>query len=220
MYAKRSSRVALIVSLAASLINGTVWAQAAISPCGPLETHYGPFDYRNQKNYLGVVEQHHFSPQVEALIGGDTSVHIGGDLDYTLKAFPNHHRALLSLMRLGEKMHSPQPMGMTYSVECYFERALRFRPNDTTVRMIYASYLNKNRRGAEATQQLKQASDAAGDNPFTHYNLGLLYLEQENYPLALAHAHTAYALGFTRPELREQLQLRGKWKEPMNQVAK
>ena len=214
MYLRRSPRLVFFVTLAASLISGMGWAQTAISPCGPLENQYGPFDYRNQKNYLGVVEQHHFTPQVEALVGGSSSVHVGEDLDYTLRAFPNHHRALLSLTRLGEKTHSSQPIGLPYSVECYFERALRFRPKDTTVRMIYASYLYKDQRGAQAKQQLDLAAAVAGDNPFTHYNLGLLYLEQENYPLALAHAHKAYALGFTQPALREQLQLRGKWKEP------
>lgn len=214
MRPRRTPLPVLKHTLAAALISSASWAPAAAASCGPLENQYGPFDYVTQKSRLGVVEQHHFTPQVEALIKGATSVSASEDIDYTLRAFPNHHRALLSLVRLAEKKRSSQPVGLGYSVECYFERALRFRPKDSTVRMIYASYLFKDQRDAQANQQLELAAVAAGGNPFTHYNIGLLYLERQNYAQALIHAHKAYAQGFPQPMLREQLQLQGKWKEP------
>lgn len=188
-------------------------AAAPASGCGTLDNPYGPFDYQTQKNKLSIVEQYHFTPQVEGLVGGKSSVNIGMDLEYTLRAFPNHHRALAALVRLGERQRSPQPTGASYSIDCFFERALRFRPQDTTARLLYANYLFKNQRAPDALQQMDAASAVAGDNPFTHYNLGLIYLERQHYDKALEHAHRAYALGFAQPGLREQLQRLGKWQE-------
>jgi hypothetical protein len=198
----------------ALLLAAGVHAQTAVSGCGPLDNPYGPFDYRNQKNKLDIVEKFHFTPSVESLVSGKSTVNVGGDLDYTLRAFPNHHRALMAMVRLGDKLKSPQPPGVGYSIECYFERALRFRPDDSTVRMLYATYLSKGAREPEALQQLEQAATHAGDNPFTHYNLGLVYFDLRHYDLALAQAHLAYGLGFTQPALRERLQRVGKWKDP------
>lgn len=197
-----------------------LFAQPAMSGCGPLDNPYGPFDYRNQKNKLDIVEKFHFTANVESLVSGRSTVNVGGDLDYTLRAFPNHHRALMAMMRLGEKLKSPQPPGVGYAVECYFERALRFRPDDSTVRMLYATYLSKGARDPEAMKQLEQASANAGDNPFTHYNIGLIYFDLHQYDLALTQAHLAYGLGFTQPALRERLERVGKWKEAPEPVAK
>lgn len=189
-------------------------AQSNFSPCGSLDNPYGPFDYRLQKGKLSIVEQYHFTPNVENLVTGKSSTYVGGDLDYTLRASPNHHRALMAMMRLGEKQKTPQPQGLSYSVECYFERALRFRSDDSIARMIYATFLFKNKREAEAIKQLGLASESAGDNPFTHYNIGLIYLDLKKYDLALVQAHKTYGLGFVQPALREQLKKLGKWKEP------
>lgn len=203
------TRLAVACSLCA-----TALAETASSPCGPLENPYGPYDYQTQKHKLSVVEQYHFTPQVEGLVGGRTSHDVGSDLDYTLKAFPNHYRALMAVVRLSEKQRSPHPTGMPYPVDCYFERALRFRPADSTARMIYATYLFKTNQIIAGDHQLSLAAAGAGDNAFTHYNIGLIYLERQRYALALASAHKAYGLGFVQPGLRDQLQLRGKWKEP------
>ena len=195
-----------------------VFAQASRNVCGELSNAYGPYDYRSDRDKLPIVEIAHFTPEVEALMRGLTSL-IGGDIDYTLRAFPNHHRALLAMMRLGERMKSVQPAGAKYTVDCYFQRAVRFKPDDTTTRMLFANYLNKNGRAAEANQQMEQTLALAGDNPFTHYNAGLVFMDLKNYEKALQQAHTAYAMGFTRPELREALKKVGKWVEPPADAA-
>ena len=198
------------------------WAQPAGLACGSLsqgQGGYGPYNYRTDKPKLGVVEQYHFSSAVEALVRGDTSTLPGSDLDYTLRAFPNHHRALMSMMRYGEKMKSPKPPGTHYSVECYFDRALRFRSNDTIVRMIYATFLSKNARAPEAIQQLEQATVSAADNGFSHYNIGLIYFDLKDYDKALLQAHKAIALGFLQTALRDQLQSVGRWTEPAELAA-
>lgn len=186
-------------------------AHAQVPACGALKNGFGPFDYITDKDKLPIVEQHHFTPEVEMLLKGHTSVAIGSDLDYTLRAFPNHHRALLAMGRLGARLRTPQPAGAAYTVACYFERALRFRPQDTTARLLYAHYLFQSQRRQDALEQMDVAAQEAADNPFTHYNMGLMYLENQLYEQAREHAHKAYDLGFTQPGLREQLERLGHW---------
>jgi len=189
--------------------------QAQVAACGVLAPpgQYGPYDYRNDRDKLPIVDNSHFTPEIEALIPRGNNP-VGADIDYTLRAFPNHHRALLATVRLGEKLKSPQPYGLRWTIDCYFDRAIRFRPDDAIVRMIFAKYLNKRSRRPEALQQLSQAVRLAADGGFTHYNAGLIYLEMQEYDLAVAEAHKALSLGFERPELRDRLMAAGKWKEP------
>lgn len=194
----------------------TSFSQTGESACGPIASSFGPFDYRTERgNNLNLVESAHFTPAVEAVIKGNTGP-IGGDLNYTLITFPNHHRALISTMRYGEKMKSPNPPGMRYSVECYFDRAIRWRADDVIVRMIYAMYLKKANRTADALAQLDIAATYAEgkDNAFTHYNLGLNYFDLNEYKKSLIQAHKAYELGFIQQDLKNQLEKVGKWKEP------
>ena len=199
------------VALACCAASASSWAQ---SGCGPLQNAFGPFDYRIEKgNSLHLVESAHFTAPVEALIKGNAG-YLGQDLDYTLRAFPNHHRALMSMMRYWEKTKSPQPSDLRYSIECYFQRALQFKPDDTTARLIYATLLGKQSRQAEAVQQVDTAEKYAKDNAFTHYNVGLVYFDLKQYDKSLAQAHIASEMGFSQTGLRDQLQAIGKWKEP------
>jgi tetratricopeptide (TPR) repeat protein len=182
--------------------------------CGSLssEGQYGPYDYRSDRDKLPIVLNAHFTPEVEALIRGKSGT-LGGDIDYTLRAIPNNHRALIAMMRLGEKEKTPQPRGSRYTIACWFERAVAFRPDDSVVRMIYSSYLSTNGREADANAQLELAAAQAKDNPLTHYNIGLHYFDMKNYDKALTHAHKAMSLGFPRTELSDQLRQAGKWTE-------
>lgn len=203
------ARMGIALALAGA---GAVSAQ---NSCGSLENAFGPFDYRVERGpNLRIVEGAHFTAQVEALVRGQTAVSPSGDLDYTLRAFPNHHRALMAVMRFGEKSKSPQPRDLRYSIECYFDRALRFKSDDVIVRMIFATFLSANQRAPEAQAQLEKATELAKDNPFTHYNIGLIYLSMKAYDKALAQAHVAYGMGFTQTALKDGLVAAGKWTEP------
>ena len=163
-------------------------AQQSDSGCGnPFVNAYGPLDYLVTPNRK-IVEDYHFTPQVESLVSGQSST-LGGDIDYTLRVFPNHHRALISMMNLGAKLKTPQPTGAHFTVECYFKRALQFRPDDVIARMIYAKYLASNRRNREATAQLEYATRLAKEDAFTQYNAGLIYFEMGEFDKALLQAH-------------------------------
>jgi len=215
--AARRSRWSLHAALFAIIVLSCDMVTAQVSPqvCGSLDNgSNGPFDYLKVRDFrLKNVETFHFTPVVEALIRGQSTTEPAGDLIYVLKAFPNHHRALDAMARLGKKLGTLNPPGMP-PIECYFERALRFQPDDVVARMLYASFLLVNRRGADADKQLEAVVSAAGDNPFTHYNAGLIYFDNKNYDQALIQAHRAYGMGFGQTKLREQLQSVGKWVEP------
>lgn len=211
---KRGWRLcALPVAVAA--LTWTVAAQAQpASICGDPFTNSGngPWDYRTGKASFKIVEDFHFTPKVEALISGQSGL-LGGDLDYTLRAVPNHHRALLAVSRLSERMKVTTIPNMRYSVDCWFDRALRFRPDDTTVRMLWAQQLMKTGRQEQAAAHLEEVARSSPDNGFTQYNVGLLFFDLKNYERALEQAHRAEALGFQRPELKQRLIQAGKWRE-------
>lgn len=181
--------------------------------CGVLHRpdFMAPMDYRtDEKKLLKNVELNHFAPNVESLTR-PMFQYFGSDISYTLHAFPNHPRALLTLIRLSEKERTDQPKGLPYSVDCFMRRALRFRPDDTIVRMIYVKYMIKKGRLQEANDQLEYVGRKAdSDNPLTQMNVGLLYLEAKDYDKALAQQQKLEAMGFPDQELKRQLAAAGK----------
>ncbi len=184
--------------------------------CGDLRNgQVGPWDYRTSTaESRKIVEDYHFTPQVEGLAGGESTAFVGGDIDYLLRAYPNHARGLLALTRLAAK-EGDRPKGSRYTVECWFDRATRFAPNDGAVHMLYGLYLLKKGRKEDAVKSLELAREfGSADDPNLNYNLGLAYLEVGEYEKSLAHAHKAYALGFPLPGLKNRLQRANKWREP------
>lgn len=210
-----ASGLTLVVALA---VPTAARAQSGVNQCGSVANAYGPFDYRKDRDKLAVVEAHHFTPEVEALIRGKSST-IGGDLDYTLRAFPNHHRALLAALKQGRQLKSDKTHGMNYTIECYFDRAIRFKSDDSVVRVLYAMYLQDKNRLTEAESQLDQAVGHAGENPFSHFNIGLMFYELKRYEKAAKQARQAQAMGFPRTDLIELLRKAGHWTEPAEPAA-
>jgi len=191
------------------------FAAADVGPGCTLESSYGPFDYRKAtKSERELVERFHFTSDIEMLKHGSSGSSIPGpDINYTLTVFPNHPRALKSMMDLGFREKKDRPQGVRFTIECYFDRAMRFTPDDETVKVLYAVYLQRSGKNAAALEVLSKVSAEAGENANIQYNLGLLYLELGRYDEALQHAHAAYRLGFTLPGLRNRLVRAGKWKD-------
>jgi TPR repeat protein len=197
-------RTALLAALALSS------ASHAGEFCGKIENHYGPFDYRTDKDKLPIVEHAHFTEEVEQGIKGNTDL-LGGDLDYTLRAFPNHHRALATLVRVALRDKTVQLEKTKYPVECYFDRAHRLAPDDGIAWGIYGTYLYGVGRYDEALAIYKQALSLAPDDPAINYNLGLAYAKKKDFAKANEYAHKAYELGYPLPGLKNQLVKAGKW---------
>lgn len=208
MKVKHVSVILIAVAFGAS---ATVHAQNE-GVCGPLTNGYGPFDYRSSKAQLKIVEDFHFTPDVESLKKGNTGA-VGGDLDYTLRASPNHHRALVSMVNLALKSKSQKVVGAHYTVDCYFDRAFRFAKDDGAVRIIYGVYLYRLGNKADARKVLEDARKLEDDNPNLHYNLAFVYLDLGDKAKALESAQRAYALGAQLPGLRNKLKSLGIWKD-------
>ncbi|WP_457427753.1 hypothetical protein [Roseateles sp. P5_E7] len=193
-----------------------VSAQKAPAPAGCPQypgNHFGPFDYRTApQQQRDIVEDFHFTPQVEQLRAGMTGP-IGGDVSYTLGAFPNHPRAIVAMMRLSERLKEDPVPAAKMSLECYFLRGIRFAPDDLVWRMQFALFLISRNRMREAVEAVDQVVAAAGDNGFTHFNAGMVYFDMKEYDKALLQAQRAMALGFTRSELQARLASVGRWTE-------
>lgn len=191
--------------------------------CGDLTNAFGPFDYQDPSVRQGtsppllLVESAHFTPSVETLIKGNTTVDPIGDLDYTLRAFPNHHRALYSISKyeLRERQKAQQ-RNQPYiphtsrerfpaTAECYFDRAIRWRPNDPNVRLIYGIHLHRTGKLNEALSQYQLSEKIQPKSADLNYNMGLLYFDLKQYDLARKYAQKAYQLGYPLPGLRKKL---------------
>ena len=181
--------------------------------CGnPFVNHFGPFDYRTASEATKhLVESFHFNPETEQLKMGFGTGYPAGDIAYTLHVFPNHPRALMAMARLALRDKTPHPKYAAFSVECYFDRAIRFRPDDYNVYLVYGIYLMDAGKTQDAVQQLERAAELSKDNANVHYNLGLAYFTLKDYEKSLNHAQRAYALGFPLPGLRNKLEKAGKW---------
>ena len=192
----------------------------AANYCGALENAYGPFDYTDGENqpHLALVEIAHFTPSVEHLTKGNTGT-LGGDLAYTLRVFPNHHRALMAIGKLALRDKKLRPDGAGYSVDCFFDRAIRFKPDDGIVHMVYGIYFSQSGNLEKAIDQLELAVKLEPENANINYNLGLLYMKKKNYEQARIHAKKAYQLGFSLPGLKNMLSAAGKWSEPPGQTG-
>lgn len=198
-------------------------AQGLPSDCGTLDNAVGPFDYNDPihlnpgagVDYLGLVNGAHFTPDVENLIRGMSSVDPLDDLDYTLRAFPNYHRALYAMARY-HLLHGLNKKGR-YTVDCWFERAIAFVPTDPQVRLIYGIFLARIGKRDAAVTQYTMALQLGGNMPEAHYNLGLVYTDLGKYEVANEHAVRAYELGYPLPGLRNRLIAAGVWKEIENE---
>lgn len=171
----------------------------------------GPVDYRTVSPYtIAFVEVRHFTREVELLKRGKKAT-VEGDLHYTLFTFPNHPRALRSVAELLRRTKGVVPPDLVYGFDCWFDRAISYRPDDVDVRIVFASELIKTGNMEGAREQATEIQRLLGDNPRFHYNLGLIYFDLKEYDRALALAKKAYSMGVTFPGLRDKLTRAGKW---------
>lgn len=221
-------KTSLLLTTLALLAHGLAQAgdpAAARTPslCGELKNAYGPYDYRRASteftSQIHLVESAHFTSEVERGIRGVTST-IGGDLDYTLRAFPNHPRALATLSRVALKDKRVVLDKMHWPVECYFDRALRFAPDDATVRGTYGHYLYARGQIDLAVVMFTKAFEIEPENATINYNLALGLLKQKQYEKANYHAQRAYALGFPLPGLKNMLREANKWDDTVDSGIK
>jgi tetratricopeptide (TPR) repeat protein len=158
------------------------------------------------------INRNHLDPAVELLNKRDVSRNVISDLSFILNHWPNHYPALQALIRykLGGGDEDRDPYR---SVECYFEIALQFVPNDANVLVLYGIYRYKSGDSDRAELYWKQALQNDPNSADAHYNLGLLYVEESRFRDALEHATKAYDLGYPLPGLKGKLIRAGYWKQ-------
>lgn len=209
----------IVVGATMLLLTRGAAAQLGID-CGSLDNAYGPYDYSNashRRERLGIVEWAHFGPSVQNLKLQPQGNPLVGDLDYTLRAFPNHHKALYAAIRYEFSDNPDHRQPMPYTVDCYMQRAVTWRPDDGNVRLLYGIYKSRIDDLDGAKLMFAEAERLMPDSAEVHYNVGLVLAKAGEYEEALRHAHTAYALGHPMPGLRNILQRAGQWKDPATQ---
>lgn len=179
--------------------------------CGELTNAYGPYDYTNYSDLVEkwpIVEAGHFNSNVENLVSGMTGT-IMTDLEYALRAFPNHSRVLWSMAQLHIRENTSKLPGGKYSIDCWFDRAIRMNPSNPDARYIYAMYLHRVKQYDNAMTRYMEALELKPDYAEAHYNVALLYLSRDQLDQATMHATKAYQLGFPLPGLQRKLAKRG-----------
>jgi tetratricopeptide (TPR) repeat protein len=156
------------------------------------------------------VEGAHFTRGVEALVRGKTGRDPYGDIDYALRAWPNHHRALNTITRYYFREKDAWDR-RKLPPECYFQRALNFAPDDATTHMLYGIYLQKAGKLKSAEENYKKALDIEPEHAQANYNYGLLLVKLKQYEKAKELAKKAYGQSFPLPGLKDMLSSVGYW---------
>jgi|CXWL01.1.fsa_nt_gi tetratricopeptide (TPR) repeat protein len=196
------------------------WVGNDLKGLGCVHTQgYGPFDYTKRHSispeHLELVEGAHFKPDVENLIEGPhrSSDSPWPDLDYTLRAWPNHPRALLTMIRFQEQVNrkitkhkAPVP------AECYLQRAIHFSPEDPVPYALYGYYLRKLGRLEDANKYFLKATELAPEDAKLAYSYSLLLIDMKKYDDALKYGQLAYKLGNPPVSLKNKLIKLGVWK--------
>lgn len=200
--------------------NNAEWVGNHLSgePCQGRAPNYGPFDYSKRvtpnPGNLSIVEHAHFTADVENLIKGNTSGTPAGDLDYTLIAWPNHHRALLTVINYQlNYLNKLSKHGPDNSPECYLQRAIHFSPEDPVSYSLYGHYLRKIGRFNEAVKFYEKSLALDPDNSKFAYSFSLLLIDLKRYEDALKFAKIAYQDKRAPKGLKEKLKKLGVWQD-------
>jgi Flp pilus assembly protein TadD len=213
-----SASLKILLFAVVALHAGTATAQQPGElDCGSLENSVGPYSYHSTEavalQFKANVESNHFNRTVRSLQGGQTAVGPMADLDYVLRAFPNHPEALMLVARYQAEGGS---RGVFRSADCYFQRARLFTPDDPVMHMLYAIYLTQKKQDERALESYEEALKLSPDYAEAHYNIGLLLVKLGRLDAAKVHAEKAYAAGYPLDGLRRQLVRRGVWNGASN----
>lgn len=212
-----------------------VFAQASV--CGELKNFadVGPWDYADPSSSAPTgadpmgrikrVENVHFHPEMKNLNTKMYSIdRLTAEIHYTLRVFPNHPDALNSMSRLEKQAGGKLPQSSAtiftplVSSHCFFDRAIRFRPEDKKVHLVYAMHLHRNGKLKEALGQYELSEKLGEDSSSFNYSFGLLYADLKNWEKAFEYAHKAYSSGLDLPGLRQKLERAGyKIQSPVRQ---
>ncbi len=214
-----STLILALITYATNATSSAPWIGQTLNglPCNGGGQGYGPFDWtklENKKNWP-VVEHSHFTPEVENHIKG-VGGYIPNDLDYAIRAFPNHHQVLLSIIRYQFKLDQKlltENRGLVSPVECYLQRAIHFSPKDSASHALYGYYLHKKNHLEEAAKVYAAALSIDNDNPKIAYSYALLLIDMKQFEKAAQIGKIAYQDKNTPKKLMQKLKELGVWSD-------
>ncbi len=214
---RRPLTCAALLMLASTVSPNLLAATASEPNQCLLQPHY--YDYRDNSprtlNWKKKVLGAHFTKSVQRGRAGNGGSLIG-ELEYVLKQFPNHPKALFMMANEQQKpgFKRSKPMRVDYyydTVDCFFQRALTVAPDDPAVYLVRAIVLHRAKNYTAAEQDYLKALSFNPDHTEAHYNLGLLYLDKKLFDKAKEHADRAYELGYPLNGLRRKLAAAGRY---------
>jgi len=211
----------LFIPFYVSADNSVPWVGSTLdgSPCMGTLHGVGPFDYTDEKlrkdpTKLAIVEGRHFTSDVENLIKGETSTTPEGDLNYTLTSWPNHHRALISIINYQLKIKNKlMPGKLNSPPECYLQRAIYFSPKDAVIYSLYGYYLHKVNKLENSIKYYERAMELSPDNSKISYSYSLLLINLKRYDEAVKYAKIAYQDSHAPKGLKQKLQKLQMWSD-------
>jgi len=221
MYCLNVKPLNFTVLFVTSILASTLSAQAIApwvgvtlnnAPCRGGGQGAGPYDYLRTDQYIShmkKVDLAHFSANVEQLKGASKGRGRNPlpDLDYTLRAIPNHHRALNTAIRYHARVTSS---GVSYSlrspVECYLQRAINFSPKDASAMALYAIFLHKQGQYDQAEHWYQNAEALSPTDLQIKYNYGLLLIKLDKLEDARNMANFVYQHGYPLQGLKKILE--------------
>ncbi len=186
----------------------------------------GPWDYTvREPKYRWLVEdvtKNHIDKDTKSQLRAKkprVSLLFGG-IVYTLDRVPNHYEALrlfsVVIPKFGRERYDRimqvvqasgnRPYEFPASPECFFERAINWRPRDPALYLLYGIFLHKTGELESARELYDAAVKLAPKWAEAHYNLGLLLVELEQYDAAAEQEEIARKLGYPLTGLRKMLQ--------------
>jgi tetratricopeptide (TPR) repeat protein len=179
-----------------------------IQPCEPFDPNgvYHDINETSDQVLRGTVERNHFTKPVETLQRGTTAP-LPRDIAFVLRYFPNHYRALNAMGRwqLQNKLDIGDSESPVWTADCYFRRAIDYRPDDWKIHFIYGIYLHGAKRLNEASHEYTAAEENGAEGAEFFYNRGLLAVDLGNIEQASKDAEKAYAMGVPLPGLRDKI---------------
>ncbi len=185
----------------------------------------GPYDYTDRStrsvDLQRIVTKAHLKPQhLRGAIAGTPSMVPYQNLQYTLRAIPNHHEALFAMGLYQYKVRKYHPKFFQQRLRkheryrdmaCWFERALRLAPHDVGIYNAHGRYLHMTGQRKAALEAFQKVTELVPDSAQGHYNVGLAYYSLGQYAQAAQSARRAEELGHTRRELQTRLKRKGHW---------
>lgn len=186
----------------------------------------GPWDYYDPSNSqpsganpmgnIKRVTNVHLTPgmlRMEKRASGTFS----GDIDYTLRAIPNHPAGLDLASRLEKRLAQPGAELTNLlkyekpkrTAECYFQRAIALTPNRFYTYVVYGIHLHRFGNYDAANTAYAKALALGSTTIETNYNYGLSLVKSGRLADAEQQAKIAYQGGFPLPGLRNMLQQQG-----------